>query len=460
MTEVPAGAAGLPLPLQGPAKPAKHHTDDPRREIRFGVAVIVAFFGVFGGWAAFAPLDAAVVAPGVVVVSGSRQTVQHPDGGVVRSLAVREGDRVEKGQVLLELATNDLAAAEESLAVQVIEMEALRARLLAEGANLPTVPQPASWADMPPEHRATAAAVLSRQQVEMQARRNSLSSQLAVLAQRSEQLSARISGYQSQIASVSEQSRLIQDEVTGVRSLAERGLVPLPRLRALERSAAELQGQRGELSASIEQAREGIGETRLEAIAARQRLAEDRQAQIREADTQLATLQPKLRATRDQLERSRVRAPATGRVVALTAFTIGGVIRPGDRILDIVPEQQPLVVEAQVSPADVDDLRIGQKTEVRFSAFKGRNVPIVDGAVTRISADRFQDEQTGVAYFKAEVVVPREELARLEASAGQGERELKAGLPVEMVVPLRKRTALQYLLEPLNQTLWRSFRES
>jgi HlyD family secretion protein len=341
----------------------------------------------------------------------------------------------------------------------VIELEALRARLIAESAGLLNVPRPAAWANLPQEYQATAATVLRRQQEEMQVRRASLNSQIAVLNQRGQQLSSRIEGYNSQIASVGEQSRLIQEEVKGVRSLAEKGLVPLPRLRALERSEAELQGRRGELSAAISQAREGIGESRMEAISLRQRQAEQREAQLREIDTQLAELYPKLRAVREQLERSRVRAPATGRVVGLTAFTEGGVIRSGEPIMDVVPENQPLVIEARVNPADVDDLRVGQRTEVRFSAFTGRNIPIVKGDVTRISADRFENEQTGEAYFKAEVVVPMEELRRLQEGTARGERELKSGLPVELVVPLRKRTALQYLTEPLNQSLWRSFRE-
>ena len=438
----------------------RHVTDDARREIRIGLIILVGFFGLFGGWAAFAALDAAVVAPGVVVVSGSRQTVQHRDGGIVTRLAVREGDRVQKNQILLELATSELAAQEEASAVQVIEMEALRARLIAEGSNLAGVPRPAAWASLPPEYQAMAQTVLQRQQNEMRVRRTSLNSQIAVLNQRSEQLSSRIGGYQSQIASVAEQSRLIQDEVKGVRTLADRGLVPLPRLRALERTEAELQGRRGELSAAIEQAREGIGESRMEAISARQRQAEQREAQIREVDTQLAELYPKLRAVREQLERARVRAPATGRVVGLKVFTEGGVIRPGDPLMDVVPEAQPLVVEARVRPQDVDDLRVGQRSEVRFSAFTGRNVPIVKGQVTRISADRFVDEQTGEPYFKAEVVVPMDELRRLQQGTDRGERDLKSGLPVELVVPLRKRTALQYLTEPLNQSLWRSFREN
>jgi HlyD family secretion protein len=343
-------------------------TDDARREVRLGIGVLVLFFGLFGGWAALAPLDAAVVAPGVVTVAGNRQTVQHQEGGTVSALLVREGDRVQKGQVVLELATSELKAQEESAALQVIELEAFRARLLAEAQGLARAPRPATWTTLAPEYQAAANTILQRQNEEMQVRNAALSSQVAVLNQRSQQLASRIDGYNSQIASVGEQSRLIQDEVTGVRTLADKGLVPLPRLRALERSAAELQGRRGELSAAIEQAREGIGESRLEAIAARERRAEDREAQLRQVETQLAEIYPKVRALRTQLERSRIRAPATGRVVGLAVFTEGGVIRPGEGVLDIVPEDQPLVVEAQVNPSDVDDLRIGQRTEVRFSS--------------------------------------------------------------------------------------------
>jgi HlyD family secretion protein len=293
----------------------------------------------------------------------------------------------------------------------------------------------------------------------MQVRRAALNSQISVLNQRSQQLSSRIAGHRSQIDSVAEQSRLIEDEVKGVRSLAEKGLVPLPRLRALQRTQAELQGRRGELTASIEQAREAIGESQFEAIAVRQRQAEQREAQVREVDTQLADVHPRLRSVREQLERARVRSPATGRVVGLKVFTVGGVIRPGDPLMDVVPERQPLVVEARVRPADVDDLRPGQRTEVRFSGFSSRNTPIVKGEVTRISADRFENEQTGEAYFKAEVVVPPDELARLQQGARGRERQLTSGMPVELVVPLRKRTALQYLTEPLTQSVWRSFRE-
>jgi HlyD family secretion protein len=163
-----------------------------------------------------------------------------------------------------------------------------------------------------------------------------------------------------------------------------------------------------------------------------------------------------LTGARERLELTRLRAPAAGRVVGLTVHTVGGVVRPGERVLDIVPEGQDLVVEAQVRPEDADNLEVGQTTEVRITAFGGRSMPLVHGEVRQVSADRFTDEHTGRAYFTTQVVVPQAEMARLTHASG---RSLRAGLPAQVVVPTRKRTALQYLFEPLNQSMWRSLRE-
>lgn len=177
-------------------------------------------------------------------------------------------------------------------------------------------------------------------------------------------------------------------------------------------------------------------------------------------DGRLAELTSQFVGAHQALERARIRAPASGMVVGLAFHTVGGVLGPGERALDIVPQDQPLVVEAQVDPRDADDLHIGLTTEVRITAFSGRNLPIVHGQVTRVSADRFTDQQTGRAYFVAQIEVSPEELRQLEGAEGAEQRQLRAGLPAEIVAPTRKRTALQYLIEPLNQALWRAFRET
>lgn len=442
---------------QAPREPAA--IDDPGRDIRRGVMAAALFFVGLGGWAALTPLDAGVVAPGVVVVSGYRQAVQHRDGGTVSALHVKEGDVVQRGQILLEFAATEIEAQERALFGQFIELDATRARLLAESAEQQTIPVPASWAALPIGDRQIAETVLARQQREMNTRRSSLGAQVGVLSQRRQQLTSRIGGYADQIRSLDTQSALIADELTGLKSLAEKGLVPMPRIRALERQQAEIEGQRAELRASIQQSREAMGETRLQSLSLVGEKAEDRAAMLRDVETRLADVSPRLEAARAQLERTRVRAPSSGIVVGLTANTVGGVVAPGARIMDVVPQDQPLVVEARVRPEDADDLALGMTTEIRFTGLSGRTTPILHGAVRRISADRFTDERTGIGYFLVEAEAPRSELDRIARNDSRTATVLKAGMPAEMVVPLRKRTALQYIMEPLDHAIWRSFRQ-
>jgi HlyD family secretion protein len=412
-------------------------SDDAHREIRFGAIVFISFFVVFLGWAAFAPLDAGVVAPGVVTVSGARQTVQHREGGVIAEIMVEEGDRVAAGDVLIELSNPEVLARKEALLSQVLDLQMQRAQLLAINRGSNSIEAPPEWASLPAEDRAIADATLERHRREAASRGSALRSQRSG----SSVLDARIAGYQEEIASLNNQTRLLEDELTGVRSLAERGLMPLTRVRALERAQAELEGRRAGLRAAIASA------------------LEDRAEELRDIEARLAQLTPQLAGARSELERTLMRAPTSGLVVGLQANTVGGVIRPGEPVMDIVPEDQDLIVEAQVRPEDADDLRVGQRSEVRITAFSGRSMPLLDGEVHRISADRFVDERSGMAYFVAQVQVSAEELREFE-EGGDSTIRLRPGLPAEIVVPTRKRTALQYLIEPLNQSLWRGFREN
>ena len=230
------------------------------------------------------------------------------------------------------------------------------------------------------------------------------------------------------------------------------------RVRALERQAAALDGEEGALRAQVARAQEAIGETRLQMLGVGSQTDEEVADLLRQVQVQLDELNPRLTAAREQLARAQVRAPASGRVVGLSVFTIGGVVQPGQMLMEVVPEEAALIVSAEVSPTDADDLRMGQDTEVRFSAFRERDLPILHGTVTDISADSFTDERTGRSFFRVTVEVPPSELAKIEAVRGE-DTGLIPGLPVEVVVPLRKRTALQYFFEPLTQSVWRSFRE-
>lgn len=404
--------------------------DSGKSEIRAGVIALLVFFGGFLGWAAFSPLDAAVTAPGVVVVSGNRQTVQHQEGGVISRLAVQDGDRVRQGQVLIELGAPELVAQERALLSQVVDLQMQRERLSAEENHRRTLERPAEWASLPPEDQEIANAAFARNQNEVASGEANMWSVY----------DTRIAGYRGEIAAIGRQEALLQEELSGMRQLAAEQLVPQTRVRALEQSLAELQGRRSELNGSI---------------AATQ---EDRLQQMRTVDARMAELSPQLAGARERLERTRLRAPVDGVVVGLQVHTVGGVIAPGQRVLDIVPQNSNLVVEAQVRPEDADNLRPGQTTEVRITAFRGRNLPLVHGVLQTVSADRLVDEHSGHPYFLARVVVPPAELQKL-ADPASGERHLRAGLPAQVVVPTRKRTALQFLLEPLNQALWHSMRE-
>ena len=409
-------------------------SDDAGKEIRFGLFALLTFFVGFMGWAAFAPLDAAVVARGVVIVAGNRQAVQHRDGGVISRITVQDGQRVEQGEILIELSAPEVAARKEALLSQVLDLQMQRAQLIAAQNGERAIEAPVEWASLPPEDRAVAALALERHQRELVARQAALRTQRAGGA-----VDARIAGYQEELVAIGRQRALLEEELTGVRSLADRGMMPLTRVRALERAQAELDGRRAELRASIAAA------------------LEDRAEEIRDVEARLAQLLPQLAGARAELERTLMRAPVAGVIVGLQANTVGGVIQSGQAVMEIVPEGQDLIVEARVRPEDADNLRPDQESEVRITAFSGRNMPLLRGKVQRVSADRFIDERTGQAYFLTQVAVPRAELERL--TARDANAEVRPGLPAEVVIPTRKRTALQYFLEPLNQSIWSSFRE-
>jgi HlyD family secretion protein len=409
-------------------------SDDAGKEIRFGLFALLTFFVGFMGWAAFAPLDAAVVARGVVIVAGNRQAVQHRDGGVISRITVQDGQRVEQGEILIELSAPEVAARKEALLSQVLDLQMQRAQLIAAQNGERTIEAPAEWASLPPEDRAVAALALERHQRELVARQAALRTQRAGGA-----VDARIAGYQEELVAIGRQRALLEEELTGVRSLADRGMMPLTRVRALERAQAELDGRRAELRASIAAA------------------LEDRAEETRDVEARLAQLLPQLAGARAELERTLMRAPVSGVIVGLQANTVGGVIQSGQAVMEIVPEGQDLIVEARVRPEDADNLRLDQEAEVRITAFSGRNMPLLRGKVQRVSADRFIDERTGQAYFLTQVAVPRAELERL--TTRDPNAEVRPGLPAEVVIPTRKRTALQYFLEPLNQSIWSSFRE-
>jgi HlyD family secretion protein len=438
--------------------PQKPMDDEPSREVRIGGIIAAVFFVGFLGWAAFARLDAAAYAGGQVSVSGHRQSVQHKEGGIVSALYVREGQQVRAGDVLVQLAGGEAAAQHEALAAQVMGLKAQRARLQAEQVGAGSITWPAEFATLSGVEREDAERAMKVQQTQFAARAGAVSAQKGVLRQRTAELAQQAEGFRRQIEAADVQQKLLGEELSGTKSLAEKGYAPMTRVRALERAQAQLGGQRGQYAAAVAQASESAGEARLQILQVERQFAEDIATQLRDIDFQLNTLSPKLEAARDELARTQVRAPASGAVVGLSVFTVGGVVAPGQKLMEIVPAKAPLVVEAQVSPNDADDLHIGQRVEVRFTAIRERGLPILTGKLTKLSADSFTEVKSGLRFYQAEVTVALAELDRIQAVNGPN-FILRPGLPVQVLVPLRKRTALQYLFEPLTDALWRAGRE-
>lgn len=443
----------------GPAAPTPDSlSDDPRNELRWGTIVAGAFFVLFLGWAAITRLDAGAYAQGVIAVSGNRQSVQHREGGLVSAIHVTEGQTVTKGQMLVEIAAGDLRANERATTSEVFTLLAQRARLDAERRQLSGFSAPPEFSKLAPEDVTLAAEAMMLQRQQFDARRNAIAAQRGVLGQRIGQLTEQVTGFQRQLDANAEQQRLIGEELDGMRKLAAQGYAPVNRVRALERNEAALAGENGSYRAQIARSGEAVGETRMQLLSLDRQMIEEVTSQLRDVGVRLDELQPKLSAMRQQLSRATVRAPESGKVVGLKVFTVGGVVGPGDVLMEIVPQDRALVIQAMVAPNDADDLKLGQETQIRFTSLHERNLPILKGRLTKLSADSFVDEQSGQRFFRAEISVPPTELARIQKVRG-AQTGLQAGLPVEVLVPLRKRTALDYLMEPLTQTFWRSGRE-
>lgn len=430
---------------------------DPNSDIQVGLVLLVLFFVLFLGWAAVAPLDAAAIASGHLVVSGQRQSVQHPTGGVVASIHVHEGAKVRRGDILIRLSAAEARGQERALAGQAISLLAQRARLQAEEGGAPTIVAPPEFARLKGQDRIDADRALSIQAAQIRTRSAVLSTQQRVLGEQASQASSQSRGYKERAATIREQIGLLNEELSGLRGLAEKGFVPKTRIRALERARADLQGQlaqdRATAAASVSQ----VGQSQLEILQAKSSYQERVASEIRDVNNSLADVLPKWEAARDQLNRADIRAPATGTVVGLTVFTPGGVIGAGEKLMDIVPDRRPLTIEARVSPNDADDLEPGQRAFIRFYTLHERSLPALEGSVAQLSADAFTEQRTGESYYTASVQVPLSELHKIEQLRGRG--ALKAGIPVSIEIPLRKRTALQYAFEPLMGAIEHSFKE-
>jgi HlyD family type I secretion membrane fusion protein len=420
--------------------------------IRTGGVVIGVFVVGFFVWAGFAKVAGGVPAPGVVAVENNRKTVQHLDGGIIRRILVREGQTVRAGELLFEMDDNQPRAQVEVLRNDYDSLIAQRSRLEAEitGANQIVFPPELLARRSDPR----VARLVTDQETLFRASLGVYQAQTGVLNQRTAQLRNRIEGFQAQAKAVNTQSGLIGEELSGVRSLYDRGFAPKSRVLALERSAADLAGARGARMSDIAGGQEAIGETRIQLAQLRQQRSAQAADQLRETQVRLADLTPRLRAAEAVLERTKVRAPVGGAVLGLTQFTEGGVAAPGQRLLDVVPSNAPVVIQTRIRPDHIDEIHQGMAAEVQLTAYKAREVPPVKARVTRVSADVITNE-AGESFYTASLVVPPEELKKLGPAV-----QLSPGMPAQAIIVTGDRSILSYLLAPLKSITRDSLREN
>lgn len=442
------------IPLRPPETPdadAPKLAGDYKRVARIGLLVIVVTFGILGLWAALSPLDSAVIAPGVVSVETNRKTVQHLEGGIVRKVLVREGDRVSAGQVLFELDPLQARATFEMTRNQLVTFAAQNARLVAEREGRATITWPAELTANAADP--LVARAMADEQQQFVERRATLQGQTDLLNARISQFRSEIDGINRQQQAMEEQVAYLADEIDGLRQIYEKGLVPRPRLLALERERSGLRGSIGRAIADRTKAEKGINEASLQIRQLRQQFNEEVSQSLAEVQPKVADLRERYAVATDTVNRVLVRAPVTGSAQNLKVFTNGAVIAPGAPLVDIVPRDEKLVINAQVSTTDVDNIRPGMKAEVRFPSFHARNIPVIEGTVHTISGDRLVNEANQQPYFLAIVHVDNAELP------AQIRDRLNAGLPAEVIITTGERSTLQYLWSPLSNALRKTMRE-
>jgi HlyD family type I secretion membrane fusion protein len=424
-------------------------SDSIRKVALAGWAIIAVFFGGIGAWAMTAPLNGAVVGNAVIKIDGNRKSVQHLDGGIVKEMHIKEGDRVNVGDVLIVLDETQARAEYEVLSQQYMVLRATEVRLLTELDHGPTLVMPADLKTQDSYFKS----VWNGQLSQFESRRAALEGQRSVIREKINQLMSQIVGSEAQVKSFTDQITSVRAEARDIAPLVERGLIARPRILQLERTAFGLEGQIADAGANIAKARQAIAEQQQQIA----QLDNDRMADITKdlRDTQAKMLEviPKAMNAKAVLGRMEIRAPYSGRVVALTVFSVGGVIQRGEKILDIVPDQDSLMIEAQIAVEDISDIRPNMRAEVHLTAYKQRIVPIIHGDVIQISADRLTDPKTNNPYYIAFVRIDQ---AELEAMPNI---KLYPGMPATVMIPTIQRTAFDYIVGPLVMSFNHSFRQ-
>lgn len=422
-----------------------------RRIVGRGRLIILVFIVGFFGWAALAPLNSALQAPGVIVVETHRKAIQHLEGGIVREIHVNDGQLVKAGQLLILLDAAQARSSLDMLRGEADAMTAQEARLAAERDGRDHVDFPAELTQRAADPHVADA--MHGELSTFDARRQTLAKEIDILTQRNAQNARIVSGLRFEATSIETQIGLVDQETASVQSLYDKGLSTLPRLLALQRQSADLGGQRGQIAEKIAQTELSSGENELQIVNLKNQQLSDVVKDLRDVQTKRLDLLDRIQGASDVLSRLTITAPVSGRIVELTIHTKGAVIKPGETIMEIVPEKDALDVEAHVRPEDADSLYVGMTARVNLSAYQQRRLPMISGVVSNISADRITDPRTGQAYFNVELTVDRTPLKDYP------DARLIPGMPVEVAIDTGSRTALEYFVEPISDVFRRGMRE-
>ncbi len=428
------------VPLGDVAKPARWG----RRALWIGALTVVV-------WAAFAPLSEGVPVHGVIKVEGNRKTIQHLRGGIVEEILVQEGDQVQANQPLIRLNETQLQAQQGMVESQLVSLWATEARLKAERVSAPKIAFPDSLTDKKSDPRVMDAILVQTQL--FQTRRASLDGEIAIATETITGLEQQIQGLLAQERSKAEQLKLYQEELADLKPMYEQGFVPRNRMFELERAIAYLSGQYSEGLANLGRARSQVAELRLRILSARNAMRKEVETQLTEVQSKVADFTERRVATSDDLERVVLRAPLAGTVVDLSVHTLGGVIGPGQKLMDIVPTEGALVIEVQIPPHLIDNVHSGQDADVHFLAMDQTIVPAIPGSLLYISADRITDPRNDNSYFVGRVQLTPEGFKKL------GKHMMQAGMPADVVIKTGERTFLGYLLKPVLSRMQFAFTE-
>lgn len=422
-----------------------------RGPIVLGLLIVLVGIGGFIAWAVAAPLAQAVVASAMIKVDSNRKQIQHLEGGIVKEILVRDGDQVSKGDVLVRLDETRAAA---SLAIVQDGYDAARAqeaRLIAERDGLADILFPDELRDRAAYPKIVE--ILKSQQALYAARQAALTGQVEILDKQIAHLREDIGGLKSQKGAKSRQLSFVRDELESMRALLKKGLTGKQRVLELERETARLEGERGEHQSEIAAAETAIAEKELQAYQVQKGFKEDVVNELKQVQGEIFDYRERLNAAQHVFGQTEVRSPVDGVVVGSGIHTIGGIVGPGDTLLEIVPDNDQLIVEARLDPQDIDSVHPDLPAGVKFTAFNQRTTPEVAGTVKYVSADALQDPQTGLAYFLARIEVSEQQLVRL------GDKRLQPGMMAEVFIRTGKRTPADYLLEPLQASFRRAWLE-